>query len=233
MKRTLCILGAAFAASCALFGPARAEAQETKTPAPKFRNSYYDCRRAAHQREGMPEGAIVFMGNSITEQGWWEVLIPNRTIVNRGIGGDNTYGMLDRLPEILDFKPRKIFLMAGINDISAGYPVTDVAENIAAMVAMIQERVPACEIYIESVLTPNDDVLAYEYIKGKGAQIRELNDWLRVMCTEKGATYVDVASLLNDDRGQVRIDLTKDGTHIHPEAYRIWVDHLRKNKYLK
>ena len=225
--------GAALAATCTLFGIARAEAQETKTPAPHFRNSYYDCRLAAHQREGMPEGAIVFMGNSITEQGWWEVLFPKRTIVNRGIGGDNTYGMLYRLPEILDSKPRKIFLMAGINDLSTGYPVADIVENITAMVAMIQERVPSCEIYIQSTLTPNDDVLAYDYVKGKRELVRELNECLRAMCDEKGVTYVDVSSLLCDDKGQIRTELTKDGIHIHAAAYRIWADHLKRNKYLK
>lgn len=229
MKPMLRIVSAALAASCAVFGTVRAQ----EPPAPKFHNAYYDCRRAAQQREEMPEGAIVFIGNSITEQGWWETLIPGRKIVNRGIGGDNTYGMLDRLPEILDFAPRKIFLMAGINDLSAGYPVADVADNIAAMIDLIRERVPACEVYIQSVLTPNDEVLAYGYIKGKRQLVRELNERLRTICREKGATYVDLAPLLSDDEGQVRTALTKDGIHLHPAAYRIWVDHLKRNKYLK
>lgn len=32
--------------------------------------------------------------------------------------------MIDRLPDILKSKPRKIFLMAGINDLTGGQPST-------------------------------------------------------------------------------------------------------------
>ncbi len=222
MKRVMFVLFAA----CALAGSS-ASARE-----PSFHNSYYDCRRAAHTREGMPREAVVFLGNSITEQGWWSMLLPGITVVNRGIGGDNTYGMLDRLPEILESSPRKIFIMAGINDISAGYPLDDVFANIRTMTEMIREKVPGCEIYIQSVLTPNDDVLAYDYIKGKKALVRELNRRLRDLCAEKGITYVDLAPLLSDEKGQVRTELTKDGIHLHPEGYVIWVDHLKKMKYI-
>ena len=48
----------------ALFAASGASAQ-------KFHNAYYDTRRAAHDEEGLQQGAIVFLGNSITEQGWW------------------------------------------------------------------------------------------------------------------------------------------------------------------
>ncbi len=199
---------------------------------PKFRNAYYDCRRAAHTREGMPRSAIVWLGDSITEQGWWSYLSNEQPIVNRGIGGDNTYGMLDRLPEILDFAPRKLFIMAGVNDLSAGYPVEHIYANIRAMVDMIRERVPACEIYIQSLITPNNEILAYDYVKNKQEQIRMLNTLLQELCTAKGITWVDIASILSNEQGEVRIDLTKDGIHLHPEAYLLWVKHLKQMHYL-
>ena len=77
---------------------------------------YYDCRLAAHRKEGMPSGAIVWLGDSLTEQGWWNFLSKEKNIVNRGIGGDNTRGMLARLPEILQSAPRKIFLTISVNE---------------------------------------------------------------------------------------------------------------------
>ena len=78
----------------ALFAASGASAQ-------KFHNAYYDTRRAAHDEEGLQQGAIVFLGNSITEQGWWSLLLKRGDVENRGIGGDNTFGMIDRLPDIL------------------------------------------------------------------------------------------------------------------------------------
>lgn len=194
---------------------------------------YYDCRLAAHRKEGMPKGAIVWMGDSLTEQGWWSYLSKEKGIVNRGIGGDNTLGMLARLPEILEFAPRKIFLMAGINDLSGNRPVEEVATNIRKMLEMVREQVPTCEVYLQSVITPNDDVLAYAYIKGKQAQIRTLNQQLKSLCDEGLATWVDLTPLMHNEKGELREELTKDGTHFHPEAYIMWVDHLKKMKYLR
>lgn len=44
---------------------------------------------------------------------------------------------------------------------------------------------------------------------------------------------VDLAPLLSDADGELRIDLTKDGIHLHPAGYVIWTDYLKKQKYLK
>lgn len=200
---------------------------------PKFGGNYYDCRLAAHLREGMPQNAVIWFGDSITEQGWWNMLSKEKNMVNRAIGGDNTYGMLHRLPLYLDASPRKIFIMAGINDISANYPVADVIENISKMIDLIHEKAPACEIYIQSAVTPNNEVLAYDYIKNKQAQVKELNTRLEQLCKYKSAVWVDIAPLLHNEQGELRVDLTKDGIHIHPEAYVIWVDYLKKMKYLR
>ena len=161
--------------------------------AQKFHNAYYDTRRAAHDEEGLQQGAIVFLGNSITEQGWWSLLLKRGDVENRGIGGDNTFGMIDRLPDILKSKPRKIFLMAGINDLTGGQPVDTIVMNITRMAARL----------------------------------------VRLCDAKPWCTFVDLAPLLSDADGELRIDLTKDGIHLHPAGYVIWTDYLKKQKYLK
>lgn len=195
--------------------------------------AYYDCRFAAHQKEGMPTGAVVWMGDSITEQGWWSFLSKEKDIVNRGIGGDNTRGMLARLDEILAFSPRKIFLMGGVNDLSGGRSVEEIAGNVRQMLEMIRKEVPACEVYLQSVITPNNEVLAYDYIKNKQHLVRELNNHYKALCDEGLATWVNIAPLLENEQGELKEELTKDGIHLHPEAYVIWVNHLKEMKYLR
>ena len=194
---------------------------------------YYDCRMAAHRKEGMPTGAVVWMGDSLTEQAWWSFLTKEKPLVNRGIGGDNTRGMLARLPEILEFAPRKIFLMAGVNDLSGNSPVEEVAANVRAMLEMVRERVPACEVYLQSIITPNDEVLAYAYAKGKQQAVSRLNALYKALCDEGLATWVDLRPLLENERGEVKEAYTKDGIHLHPEAYVVWVEYLKKMKYLR
>ena len=211
----------------ALFAASGASAQ-------KFHNAYYDTRRAAHDEEGLQQGAIVFLGNSITEQGWWSLLLKRGDVENRGIGGDNTFGMIDRLPDILKSKPRKIFLMAGINDLTGGQPVDTIVMNITRMADMVHEAVPGCRLYIQSVLPVNTRRLAYPGLKGHNPQVRTLNARLVQLCDAKPwCTFVDLAPLLSDADGELRIDLTKDGIHLHPAGYVIWIDYLKKQKYLK
>ena len=195
--------------------------------------AYYDCRLTAHRKAGIPTGAIVWMGDSITEQGWWSYLTKERNIINLGIGGDTTPGMLARLPEILEAQPTKIFFMGGVNDLSGNRPVEEIADNVRKMLVMVKERAPQCVVYLQSVITPNDDVLAYPYAAGKQKQTSELNEHYKALCDEGLAVWVDLRPLLHNEKGEVREELTKDGIHIHPEAYRIWVDHLKKMKYLR
>ncbi|MEN6618202.1 MAG: GDSL-type esterase/lipase family protein [Rikenellaceae bacterium] len=198
-----------------------------------FRNTYYDVRRAAHEQEGLPEGAVIFMGNSITEQGWWSMLFKTKDIENRGIGGDNTFGMIDRLPDILASSPVKIFLMAGINDISLDYSLDTIVSNIRYMIRLSKEKAPGCEFYVQSVLPLNDSRLAFPAVKGKNPVVKELNSRLKAMCDEEGVLYLDIASLLTDENGELKLALTKDGLHIHPQAYIIWADYLKKSGLLK
>lgn len=195
--------------------------------------AYYDCRLTAHRKAGIPTGAIVWMGDSITEQGWWSYLTKERNIINLGIGGDTTPGMLARLPEILEAQPSKIFLMGGVNDLSGNRPVEEISENVRKMLVMVKEHAPKCVVYLQSVITPNDDVIAYPYAAGKQEQTAELNEHYKALCDEGLAVWVDLRPLLHNEKGEVREELTKDGIHIHPEAYRIWVDHLKKMKYLR
>lgn len=200
---------------------------------PKFHNDYYDCRMAAYAKMPIPENAMIWIGDSIVEQAWWESLIKEKNLVNRGIGGDNTYGMLHRLPLYLESSPRKIFIFAGINDISANYPIDDIFANFVAMVKMIQEKAPECEIFIQSPITPNNDVLAYAYIKNKQDKVQELNTRLEQMCKDMGVTWVDIRPVLHNEKGEIKEEYTKDGIHLYPAAYEAWVDYLKKMKYIR
>ena len=70
---------------------------------------------------------LVFLGDSITDDGNWDKLFPNLSAENRGIGGDSTLGLLNRLDQIIALQPSQIFLMIGamvfilmMSDISFG-----------------------------------------------------------------------------------------------------------------
>lgn len=218
--------------ACAILCTAASLLTCGETAGQKFRNSYYDARRAEHDAKGMVPGAVVFVGNSITEQGWWGVLFRTKNIANRGIGGDNTYGILDRLPDILAGRPSKLFIMAGINDLYAGHGVETIAANIARMVEMAHTQAPECRVYIQSVLPVNTSKLTNEGY-ARNDQVVELNGMLRELCATSGAVWIDLAPVMTDANGQLREEFTKDGIHLHPEGYVAWADYIKKNRYLK
>ena len=60
---------------------------------------------------------IVFLGNSITKGGGdWGQRFNSSNIVNRGISGDYTEGILNRLNEIIFYKPIAVFILIGVNE---------------------------------------------------------------------------------------------------------------------
>src|SRR5688572_32636998 len=72
---------------------------------------------------------IIFLGNSITQGVDWAELLQNKNARNRGISGDITYGVLERLGEITEGKPTKVFILIGINDIQHNFPDTVIVNN--------------------------------------------------------------------------------------------------------
>ena len=142
--------------------------------------------------------------------------------------------MLDRLPDILKSEPSKIFLMAGINDITGGQSPETIVANIARMADMVHEAAPACRLYIQSILPVSTKRLAYPYMTGHNAKVAQINPQLAALCAERAwCTFVDIAPLLSDADGELRPDLTKDGIHLHPAGYLIWTERLKQLKYLK
>ena len=79
-----------------------------------YNNTYYQGRMELFNSLTPPKNAIVFLGNSITERGAWGELLPGQPIMNRGIGGDNTFGVLARLEGVANAQPKKLFLLIEI-----------------------------------------------------------------------------------------------------------------------
>lgn len=208
-----------------------ANAQDARIDS-SYNNTYYQGRMELFANLPEPRKSIVFLGNSITERGMWHELIPGKVIMNRGIGGDNTFGVIARLDKIVETSPQKVFLLIGINDLGRGLPVTVITSNYHRIIRRIQSGSPGTRIYVQSVLPMNDSILKAQYLLNKGHLIRELNEEIKKLAAEYKLTYVDLYSEFENGQGQLRPELTVDGIHLRPLAYRLWVDYLNKKGYL-
>jgi len=197
-----------------------------------YNNTYYQGRMELFNTLPLQKKAIVFLGNSITERGAWGELLPGVKVMNRGIGGDNTFGVLARLDGIVKAVPRKLFLLIGINDLSRGLPREVILENYDHIVAYIRTHSPKTKIYIQSVLPLYEPFTTAAYLKNKKDSILQLNVGIRKIAEKYGLPYINLHEIFADANGDLVKELTADGIHLKPAAYGIWVDFLKKRKYL-
>src|SRR5688572_15846507 len=71
----------------------------------QYAKEYHQERLALFKTEPVTKGKIIFLGNSITEFGNWKKLLNDSSIINRGIAGDNTFGVLARLEDVITRQP--------------------------------------------------------------------------------------------------------------------------------
>jgi lysophospholipase L1-like esterase len=164
------------------------------------------------------EAEIIFAGDSLVADGpWAELYSP---IKNRGIGGETTAGLLDRLDEVTESQPRKIFLLVGTNCLAADIPVAQVVRNYRKILERIRHESPQTEVFVISVLPVNQQ-LRHRPAHDNRA-IHEMNDRLRDLVGQfERVAFVDVFDALTDANGDLRKDLTTDGLHLNIDGYLI------------
>jgi lysophospholipase L1-like esterase len=183
-----------------------------------YYSPYYFHRK--NQLDLLPIQAsdIVFLGDSLTNEGEWADWFPGVTIKNRGISGDTTYGVLTRLEPILAGKPRKIFLMIGVNDITKDVPVQRILYNYTEIINQVRTRTPDTEMFVISVLPVDTQ------FHGDRAQrdVMRLNDHLQRLAQRFSCQYIDLCSEFLNDRGELDAQYSLDGLHLNGHAYRLW-----------
>ena len=197
-----------------------------------YANAHYLQRLEYFKQMPNQKNEIVFLGNSITEQGEWQELIPGKHVINRGIGGDNSFGVLARLDEVTSSKPSTIFLLIGVNDLGRGLPIPVIVNNYKRIISYVRTATPKTTLYLQSILPLNEEVLKYPYLKGKNALVKELNKELAKLATENGLTFIDLHPLFADEKGELKKELTLDGIHLRQAAYIPWANYLKSKHYL-
>ncbi len=175
----------------------------------------YNRHVTLHKEFSSQSGGIVFLGDSITRGAEWNELFLNHITRNRGINGDTTQGVLNRLDPIVDNSPRKLFLLIGTNDLYYQVSEQQIVENVLKIIRRVNEASPETEIYVQSVLPR-----AADYKE----QVESLNQSLEQSVAGK-ANWVNLYPLFIDDEGESINDaLSNDELHLLGEGYIVWRD---------
>ena len=178
---------------------------------------------------------LICLGDSLTfglrvpQSQTWPRLLQSTglEVMNLGICGDTTGGMLARLPAILKEQARTdaaVLIMGGSNDIF--YSGTDTAArcNIGAMVHQTIAAGLQPLVGIPIPIVPEDAPSQWEPVANFRDSAKLLESycaWLKTYCKAFGIPTVDFRVDFLDARGQVRRELYCDGLHPNIEGHRL------------
>lgn len=194
-----------------------------------FAQNEYDAqRRSLFEVLPIRSNDIVFLGNSIIDGCEWAELFDNRHVRNRGISGERTESLLDRIDTLIAGHPKKLFLMIGVNDLAAGATPAEVADNVAKLIDRFKAESRWTKIFVQSILPVNGRSFEkYPDHYARAAAIVETNRLFEALCTEKQVTYLDVYSALVDTNGNLNAAYTNDGLHLTGPGYLLWRDTIK------
>jgi len=186
-------------------------------------STYYYQRATLFEKLPVDGDDIIFLGNSITDGAEWAELFNNPNVKNRGISGDVTMGVYDRLDAILKGKPAKIFLLIGINDVARGLAVDSIVNNIRMITETIHEKSPGTKLFIQSVLPVNDNFSKFDGHTSRYKMVPKINKHLKTLAKEKNVKYIDLFSRFVNESGiKMNEQYTNDGLHLTGEGYILW-----------
>ena len=191
-------------------------------------STFYDQRATLFEVLPTSKKDIIFLGNSITNGCEWAELLNNPHAKNRGISGDRTDGVLDRLHIITQGKPAKIFLLIGTNDLSAGRSIEEIARNIDEIAERIKKDSPSTQLYLQSVLPLNPKYNMFTGHMKRKNDIPALNALIKDIANRRGLTYIDLFSeFVAPGTQEMNPDYSNDGLHLLGKAYLKWAEILK------
>ena len=161
----------------------------------------------------------VMIGDSITDGGLWNELLNNDLIQNRGIAGDTTDGVLDRLNST-NKNLNQAFLMIGINDFFQEKSVDYVFSNYLKIIENLQQK--GIKVYIQSTLFVGESKPA-KY----NQKVEALNEKLKSYAKENSLIFIDLNKILASNK-TLKNEFSYDELHLNGTAYKLWAQEIKK-----
>lgn len=177
---------------------------------------HYNARVAQFEEENKAyekgEVQVAFIGDSLTEGYDVASHYPQYTVVNRGIGGDTTFGLEQRLEQsVYEIEPQVVVMLIGANNMET------MMLNYGRIVRKLQRNLPNTEIVLVSLTAMGRDW------GRKNDLAQKNNEKIRAIAERRGVTFVDLFTpLLNPETGEIYEEYTTDGGHQTALGYEVF-----------
>ena len=178
--------------------------------------AYYDAKLEQYERENAEyedfEVDVAFIGDSLTDGYDLATYYPQYVTANRGIGGDTTFGVEERLQvSLFDLKPKVVVMLIGANNMDT------MLQNYESILQSLKENLPESKIVLCSLTA-----MGGEHWGRKNQLAAYNNVSIKLLAQKYGYTYVDLYSALYDvSIGEVYEGYTVDGGHFTHEGYTV------------
>lgn len=190
-----------------------------------FRKLWTDRRTKWAARLQQDQGAVVLLGDSIT-QGWGEdfsAWFPGVKIANRGISGDTTRGVLIRLNhDVLALQPKAVVLLIGTNDLEEKATPDAIASNMKDILAELHQHNPHLPVILCQVFPSSAS-------KSRPAEkIKQVNQlYANLVKGNHQITLLETWPLFANSQGDAKPAEFPDLLHPNMAGYAKWAGALR------
>ena len=157
-------------------------------------------------------------------------------LMNRGVCGDTTGGMLIRMRELLRELPgnrdeRCFLLLGGCNDIFYSGRREGAQENMAAMVHQLfaagEAPIVALGPGLGGINYPHSWLSLTDFAAAEGL-VRDYEAWLEQFCDAFGVRMLDFRRDFLDAAGRPRAELYLDGLHPNEKGHEVMAERVAK-----
>ena len=182
----------------------------------RFVREYYAAKLDTYERENAEYGDyevdVAFLGDSLTDGYDVKKYYPQYLVTNRGIGGETTFGLEQRLGvSLYELKPKVAVVLIGANNMDT------MLENYERMISDIRKTLPETRLIICSLTSMGGDSW------GEKNQLAAYNNvTLKLLAKKYGCPFVDLYSaLFNVETGEIYAEYTTDGGHLTSLGYEV------------
>lgn len=178
------------------------------------------------------QNQTILLGDSITDFfNWYELFYDfsknsGEAVYNRGISGDTTDRLLERLDDnVLSINPKNIVLLIGTNDIGRGLPLSMSVENVSKIIEMTKAKCPGVNFIFQAVY-PINRGMRDKFEKRSNEKINLMNKEFIKLSEKYGCVWLDVTDKLKDKTGNLKKEYTFDGLHLNVSAYKVIAENV-------
>ena len=148
-------------------------------------------------------GTVVMIGDSLTARNWYaqyEMIFPNITFLNHGVGGNTTFDVIDRAPTIA--KGDLYVLAVGVNDVRYDNSVSakteiQYKENITQIIELIDNDYEKWVCIAPWPAFDKDTTSKLPYHE-RDKRTDDFGNALSELCYEVGALYINPTKTIRD-----------------------------------